>query len=84
MKLLNAVQIIAAFRDGKITREKAVSAINDLVAAQKEKCAVIAENVTNGYSANIRISLDEQEFLKDKDGPWVLNADVAAAIRKSK
>lgn len=84
MKPLNAAQIIAAFRDGKITREKAVEAVKDLVAAEKEKCAVIAENVTDGYSANIRISLDEQEFLKDKDGPWVLNSDVAKAIRRSR
>lgn len=84
MKPLSAAQIIAAFRDGKITREKAVSAINDLVAAEKEKCAVIAENVRDGYSAAIRTSLEEQEFVKEKDGPWVLNSDVAKAIRRSR
>ena len=48
---------------------------------QREIDAKIAENVIDGYSANIRISLEEQEFSKDKNGPWVLNSDVAAAIR---
>lgn len=40
-----------------------------------------AENVRDGYSANIRTNAREQEFSRDPDGPWVLNSDVAAAIR---
>lgn len=61
-----------------------VNASARLVLATQEACAKIAENVKDGYSANIRTSLGEQEFLRDQDGPWVLNADVAKAIRESK
>ena len=46
-----------------------------------EKAAQVAANVRNGYSAVIRISEDEQEFARDHDGPWVLNSDVAEALR---
>lgn len=46
-----------------------------------EECARVAENVRDGYSANIRTSENEQEFSRDPDGPWVLNIDVALAIR---
>lgn len=53
------------------------------VKGERERCARIAENVRGGYSANIRISKDEQEFSRDKDGPWVLNSDVAREIRGS-
>lgn len=44
--------------------------------------AKVAENTKGGYTANIRTSLSQQEFSKHKDGPWVLNADVARAIRE--
>lgn len=63
---------------------KVVNAAARLVQATQEACARIAENVKDGYTANVRVSRDEQEFLKDKDGPWVLNSDVARAIRESK
>jgi hypothetical protein len=49
-----------------------------------ETAAKVAGNTKGGYTANIRTSRDEQEFSKDKDGPWVLNADVAKAIRAKK
>ena len=49
-----------------------------------ERAARIAENTKGGYSATIRTNPDEPEFVKDKDGPWVLNADVAKAIRSEK
>ena len=55
-----------------------------LVLATQERCAQIAENVKNGYTANIRTTADVQEFSKDPDGPWVLNTQVAKAIRESK
>lgn len=45
------------------------------------RAAEIAENVTGGYTAAIRTSETEQEFLRDPDGPWVLNSHVAEAIR---
>lgn len=61
-----------------------VNASARLVLATQEACARVAEGVKNGYTANIRSSLKEQELVKDKDGPWVLNADVAKAIRESK
>lgn len=48
-----------------------------------EECAKIAENIRCGYTANIRINKNEQELIKDQDGPWVLNSTVAQAIRKS-
>lgn len=47
-----------------------------------EECAKVAENVKGGYTANIRTSKDEQELIRDVDGPWVLNGDVARAIRQ--
>lgn len=56
-------------------------AIQSAVLAEREECAKIAENTRDGYSAAIRLSEDEQEFVKDIDGPWVLNADIAKAIR---
>lgn len=49
-----------------------------------ETAAKVAESTKGGYTANIRTSRDQQEFSKDKDGPWVLNADVAKAIRAKK
>jgi hypothetical protein len=63
---------------------KVVGAAVRLVYATQEACAKIAENVKDGYTSNVRISEDEQEFLKDPDGPWVLNSDVAKAIRAGK
>jgi hypothetical protein len=61
-----------------------INASARLALATQEACAKIAENVKGGYTANIRFSPDEQEFSKDKDGPWVLNSDVAKAIRDGK
>ncbi len=49
-----------------------------------EECARVAENVKGGYSANIRLSVREQELVPDEDGPWVLNSSVAASIRSLK
>lgn len=49
-----------------------------------ETAAKVAESTKGGYTANVRTSPDEQKFSKDKDGPWVLNADVAKAIRTKK
>jgi hypothetical protein len=49
-----------------------------------ETAAKVAESTKGGYTANVRTSPDEQEFSKDKDGPWVLNSDVAKAIRAKK
>lgn len=62
---------------------RVVEASTRLVFATQEACAQIAESVKGGYTANIRSSPDEQEFSRDEDGPWVLNADVAKAIRES-
>lgn len=55
--------------------------VAEAVLLEREACAVIAQNFKGGYTANIRTGKDEQEFSRDKDGPWVLNSDVAAAIR---
>jgi len=60
------------------------SRIAKAIAAETQRCAKVAEGVRGGYSANIRVSEDEQEFVKDPDGPWVLNSEVAAAIRQSR
>lgn len=49
--------------------------------AGMEAAAKIAEGVKGGFTANIRIDESEQELVRDKDGPWVLNSDVAARIR---
>lgn len=51
------------------------------VAAGIKAAATCAENVKNGYTANIRVTRAEQEFVRDPDGPWVLNSNVAAHIR---
>jgi hypothetical protein len=47
----------------------------------RELAERVAGNVRGGYSATIRVDEHEQEFVKDNDGPWVLNTDVADAIR---
>lgn len=60
------------------------SCLQLVVNAVIEQCAVVAANVKDGYSANIGTSEDDQKFGKDPDGPWVLNSDVAAAIRNLK
>lgn len=60
-----------------------IAGLEQQLAAETERCAKIAENVKGGYSANVRLSEDEQEFSKDEDGPWVLNSWVADAIRSS-
>lgn len=52
--------------------------------AERERCAGIAESVRGGFTANICIDESEPELLPDPDGPWVLNADVAKAIRAPK
>jgi hypothetical protein len=52
--------------------------------AQREafaRAAVVAESMRGGFTANVRVSADEPELVRDPDGPWVLNSDVAAAIR---
>ena len=49
-----------------------------------ERAAKIAERVVGGFTANIRIDESEQELVPDPDGPWVLNSDVAKAIRASR
>lgn len=46
-----------------------------------ERAAVVAETIKGGFTVNIRVSKDEQEMLRDPYGPWVLNSDVATAIR---
>ena len=47
----------------------------------REDLAKVALNVKGGFSANIRISSDEQEMVRDINGPWVLNSDIADSIR---
>ena len=44
-------------------------------AAGLEEAAKIAESVTGA---------EEQEMIRDLDGPWVLSGDVAAAIRHAR
>ena len=70
--------------------DKLIQIANELDAAGSERNAVleeaakVAENVRDGYSAVIRVDVSEQEFARDIDGPWVLNSDVAEAIRALK
>lgn len=56
-------------------------AIQRAVAGMRERAAQAAETVRDGYTANIRVSEDEQELVRDPDGPWVLNSEVAKVIR---
>ena len=49
--------------------------------AERERCAKVAESVVGGYTANVCVDPREQVLLPDPDGPWVLNSDVARAIR---
>jgi len=49
---------------------------------QRERDAGIARSVKGGFTANIRVDESEQEMIRDPDGPWVLNSDVAAAIER--
>lgn len=71
----------AACNDIAELQSRADAAERDARRKALEEAAQIAESVRDGYSATIRTSADEQEFVKDDDGPWVLNADVARAIR---
>ena len=57
------------------------AALARAVAEERERCARIAETFTGGFTANIRITEDECELVRDPDGPWVLNSDIAAALR---
>ena len=52
--------------------------ITAAVAEERERCAKVAESMKGGYTA----SIDEDILVPDKDGPWTLNSDIAAAIRK--
>lgn len=76
---------IAALRQWNKTLRRRVAAVPSITARLRmeiiELCADVAENVRGGYSVNIREDESEPEFVKDVDGPWVLNADVAKAIR---
>ena len=45
-----------------------------------EEAALIVGKMKGGYSA----SLDQDILVPDKDGPWVLNHEAAAAIRALK
>lgn len=54
--------------------ERAVRA-ETLAAAAK-----IARLTKGGFTANIRTSPKEQEMIRDPDGPWVLNAEIAERI----
>ena len=56
-------------------------AIRDAREEEREACAKIAEKFVGGFTANIRTNEFEKELIPDKDGPWVLNRNVAAAIR---
>lgn len=53
-----------------------------------EQAAQIAEGVKNGYTAAITGDGPEPDgttkFVQDIDGPWVMNSDVAKAIREAK
>lgn len=44
------------------------------------RAAEVARSVRNGFTATIRASVEEPELIRDPDGPWVLNSDVADAI----
>lgn len=59
-----------------LRRNKALLAFHATV----RECAETAQDVKGGFTSNIRMSEDEQEMVRDPDGPWVLNGDVAAAI----
>ena len=59
----------------------AAERVTAAVAQEREACAVVAENIRGGFTANIRVSPKEQELVRDPDGPWVLNHTVANAIR---
>lgn len=54
--------------------------ITAAVDRQREADAQIAENLKDGYSVDVMSGALE----KDKDGPWHLGSDVAAAIRNAK
>ncbi|KKL53660.1 hypothetical protein LCGC14_2273260 [marine sediment metagenome] len=47
-------------------------------ADERARCAKVAESTKGGYTACIT----EDILVPDKDGPWTLNTDIAAAIRK--
>lgn len=68
----------------KVLTDKASYLIRAAYNRGIETAAKVADGIKGGYSATIRTSRDEQEFSKDKDGPWVLNSDVAKAIRAKK
>ena len=73
-----------ALRDRDTALARAKSAEKRLAEAEAtalEEAAKVCENVKDGYSANIRTSVHEQQFVRDPDGPWVLNSDCARAIR---
>lgn len=63
--------------------ERENQGLRKLLADERERCAKIAEGVRGGFTANVRTAGNEQELIRDIDGPWVLNSDVAAAIRNS-
>ena len=49
-----------------------------------ERCAEVAEKFVGGFSATVRVDEAEPEMVGDDDGPWVLNSDIAAALRELK
>lgn len=59
-----------------------LAALREVDRDATERAARVAENVRGGYTANIREDESEQELVPDVDGPWVLNTDVARAIRE--
>ena len=69
-------EIIAAYRveiEAQAKREGAREAL--------EQAARVAARVVGGFTANVRVDESEQQLVPDSDGPWVLNSDVAKAIR---
>jgi len=55
-------------------------ALDAAAAAAYEHAAQVAESTRGGFTANIRSTVDEPELVRDPDGPWVLNSDIAHAI----
>ena len=59
-------------------RKVIAQALTTAVAEERERCAKVAESIKGGYTA----SLCDDLLVPDEDGPWALNSDIAAAIRK--
>lgn len=70
-KMMGPVEIIAGFRDGKLTQVEAVKAIKALVEAERERCATELERLTGACSSEevIRTLMASSVYLRKTHQP---------------